>query len=526
MTLDEFLEHLEDVSKSGKGYVARCPAHDDQTASLGITEGDAGILLNCYAGCATANVIAALGLDWSDIGKHGRKSYGEPEAIYEYTDEDGNLLFEAIRFPGKRFRQRHTDPETGEEVWSLDGVRRVLYRLPEVIQGVQQGHVIVVCEGEKDVEALRAAGQVATCNPMGAGKWRDEYTEALRGAHVVIVADRDEPGRNHANKVKDSLEGVAAEIHVVQAAKGKDAYDHLVVHELPVQAFVAVKQKKVRRGIITSLELAEQGAEDLNLTVSDIPGYQLCDAVPLVFRQGRMYAVGAYQGDGKSRFGLQGTRKLAGEGKRGAYWSLEMPERDVRNALLTHKGIPLGLLEEPWRLKGSEHYQTYLDGLEEIKGWNVDFICKSIVTAEEIADTAIEREHEFVIVDHVHRLPAKDRNHLEQQVKTLTNIALDQNLMLVMLCQLRKQMRGKDMAAYPIPTLTDFRETSQIADDASMALAIWRQRDDAGLQYTGTTQVIVLKNRHTTGRDDRAGHFFFPHFDPVRQMLVPAPVAA
>jgi replicative DNA helicase len=517
--LDAFLERLEGVHKNAGGWIARCPAHEDREPSLGITEGSDGILLQCYAGCATKDVLAALGLEWRDLF-FNTVNYAEPEATYDYVDEQGELLFQAIRFPNKRFRQKHTDPETGEDVWNLDGVRRVLYKLPLVIQAVRNGQTIWVCEGEKDAEALIAAGKMATCNPMGAGKWRPEYAQYLSGARVTIVADRDEPGRAHAETVKQSLEGIAEAIYIVQAKQGKDAYDHLVIHGLPLEEFQPLKQR-VRRGIITSRELAEQGEEDLNLTEADLPGYQLIEALPLVFRQGRMYAAGAYQGDGKSRFALQGTRKLASEGKRGGYWSLEMPERDVRNALLTHKGIPLALLEEPWRLRSDAAMRSaYLDGLEEIRSWNVDFVCKSSVSAAEIAQEAMDREHEFVFVDHIHRLPTRDRAHLEAEVKALTNMALEQNLMLVVLCQLRKHMRGKDQVVYPIPTLNEFRETSQIADDASMALAIWRQRDDSGMRYTGSTQVIVLKNRHTTGANDATGKFFFPKFDPVRQMLI------
>jgi replicative DNA helicase len=100
----------------------------------------------------------------------------------------------------------------------------------------------------------------------------------------------------------------------------------------------------------------------------------------------------------------------------------------------------------------------------------------------------------------------------------LTNLALEQNVMVLMLCQLRKQTRGGTWRCIRCPTLADFRETSQIADDASMALAIWRQRDPSGIAYTGATQVIVLKNRHTTGPKDAAGTIFMPSFDTLRQM--------
>lgn len=522
MQLDDFLERLEGVRPAGSGYVAICPAHDDREASLGVGEGEEGILLTCHAGCQTSDVLEALGLTFADLFFHS-VNHGEPEAVYDYVDEIGDLLYQAVRFPGKKFRQRHLDDETGEWVWNLDGVRRVLYRLPEVMQAVQEGRTIYLCEGEKDVEALRAVGRTATCNPMGAGKWRPEYAQFFHGANVVIVADRDEPGRNHAEAVKQSLQGIARNIWVVQARVGKDAADHLAAG-YAVEEFVQLRQR-VRRGIVTARELAEQAREDLELTQSDLPGYVLCDEVPVVFRQGRMYALGGYTGDGKTRMALQGTRKLASEGTRVTYFSLEMPERDLRNGLITHRGIPLRLLEEPWRLRmDATMYQAYLDAVEEIGGWNLDIVFDTAMTAEKVTEIVRDRESDVAIIDHVHRFGwGSERRKLEEQVTRLTNLALEQNVMLLTLCQLRRYQRGKDMEAYPRPTLQDFRETEMIGQDASMALAVWRQRDAAGLSYTGSTQVILLKNRHTTGPHDQAGTTFFPTFDPVKQMFVPHP---
>jgi hypothetical protein len=146
-------------------------------------------------------------------------------ATYDYVDEAGALLFQVCRKANKDFPQRRPNGNGGW-IWNLDSTRRVLYRLPAVIAAVAHGRTVYVDEGEKDVAACEAAGLVATCNPGGAGEWRDEYAEALRGAVVVVVADRDEPGRNHARKVKASLEGVAASVVVVEAATGKDAHDH------------------------------------------------------------------------------------------------------------------------------------------------------------------------------------------------------------------------------------------------------------------------------------------------------------
>ena len=54
--------------RSGHGWTARCPAHQDRTPSLSISEtADSKVLLKCWAGCSTESVLAALGLRWSDL---------------------------------------------------------------------------------------------------------------------------------------------------------------------------------------------------------------------------------------------------------------------------------------------------------------------------------------------------------------------------------------------------------------------------------------------------------------------------
>lgn len=151
--------------------------------------------------------------------------------MYEYVDEKGGHLFEVVRYEPKAFRQRRLDPKHPDSdrdgyVWSVGGIRRPLYRLDRVVRAIRDDQPIFVAEGEKDVHALEGAGVAATCNPMGAGKWRPEHTETLRGAKVIIVADRDPAGLRHAQSVAQALNGVATSVRIVWAAEGKDAHDH------------------------------------------------------------------------------------------------------------------------------------------------------------------------------------------------------------------------------------------------------------------------------------------------------------
>jgi hypothetical protein len=217
MSITDFLNLLEGVSRSRDGWQARCPAHDDRRASLSVSESRKSILLHCHAGCTAEAICTAVNLPVSDLFHKNGESHGKIVVVYNYEDEEGKLLFQVCRFEPKGFRQRRPDPSApGGWVWNTKTVRRVLFRLPQVIAGVKDGRPVYICEGEKDVLAVEQAGFVATCNPGGAGKWRKEYGESLRGADVAIIMDKDEPGRKHAANVISKLEGFAKSIRLIE----------------------------------------------------------------------------------------------------------------------------------------------------------------------------------------------------------------------------------------------------------------------------------------------------------------------
>jgi hypothetical protein len=94
-------------------------------------------------------------------------------------------------------------------------VPRVLYRLPELLTA-QTDQPVLIVEGEKDADRLATLGFITTTNVGGANKWRDEYSEDLRGRHVVIIPDNDDAGRAHTEKVTRSLDGISASVKVVE----------------------------------------------------------------------------------------------------------------------------------------------------------------------------------------------------------------------------------------------------------------------------------------------------------------------
>ncbi len=221
------------AKKQGAGWQGHCPAHKDKSPSLSIDQGsDTRILLKCHTGCNIDSICSALGVTQADLfppkqkqTKQTAQSQSNPkynlEKVYDYKDESGVLLFQAVRkrladqakfpdAPRKDFKQRTPDGK-GDWIWSLKGVRRVLYRLPELL-GADPAETVWIVEGEKDVDRLRGLGLIATCNPMGAGKWLDEYSDCLIGRNCVVIEDNDDPGRAHAEEVCQSLFGKAQKI--------------------------------------------------------------------------------------------------------------------------------------------------------------------------------------------------------------------------------------------------------------------------------------------------------------------------
>jgi RecA-family ATPase len=136
---------------------------------------------------------------------------------YEYRYSDGSFVINKDGKRKKTFIQKRPDPnKPGEWIYNVDGVRVVPYRLPELIEAIANDQFVIIVEGEAKVEFLRAWNIPATCNAMGAGKWKAEHAEFLCGADVVMLPDNDDTGFNHADVVGASLQGIAKSVRVLE----------------------------------------------------------------------------------------------------------------------------------------------------------------------------------------------------------------------------------------------------------------------------------------------------------------------
>jgi putative DNA primase/helicase len=185
-------------------------------------------LLTVKGGMANGAVVewlrSKLGIEIPYASQGAR----DPVVTYDYRDERGDLLYQVCRFEPKDFRFRRPDGKGGW-IWSIKGLRRVPYRLPDLLAAPADCLVFIV-EGEKDTDRLASLGLVATCNPGGAAKRREDgkpakpkwpaaFAPFFKDRHVVILPDNDEAGRDHVEAITRNLASVAALVRVVDLAE-------------------------------------------------------------------------------------------------------------------------------------------------------------------------------------------------------------------------------------------------------------------------------------------------------------------
>ncbi len=282
MQIDQFLARLKNVKKGkGDAWTARCPAHQDGNNSLSIGIGDKGIVIKCHAGCDTADVINALGLELrdlfadtknsypvippiqrahvhttaksqertgtsekrhgltvvssqitladyakakalpveflSDLGLRDRKRDGKPAIAIPYLGNDGQVV--AMRYRIAMFGDRFR--------WR-SGARPQLYGLWRLEDARKAGYVVIV-EGESDCHAAWYH-QIPAVGLPGATNWRDERdAQHLDGIDkVYVVVEPDTGGQAVLKWLATSV--IKDRVHLIEFVEHKDlAALHLAV---------------------------------------------------------------------------------------------------------------------------------------------------------------------------------------------------------------------------------------------------------------------------------------------------------
>lgn len=384
---------------AGRGRVkALCPAHADEKPSLSIRKSpdETKVWVRCHAGCSFEEVLEELELTPRDLvlkgGRRGSQSpttaaeaatpsgresnsrrrkaapLGKEVARYPYRDEDGTVLYYNIRFEPKDFRlaDRHGEPKSMPK-----NMRWVPYNLPEVIAAVERGQTVYWVEGEKDADRLKAEGEVATTNAGGANRPLDpEWAQYFEGAHVVVVGDKDKPGRSYARAVARLLINTANRVDIREAATPQaksDVSDHLNAGYGLVQ-LDPVPMRSVRRTRWTVQQIMETRPEELRWVLPNLipEGLTLLVGAPKVGKSWWNINLMAALGSGRPKDVFDFGEQI--DPSPNLYLALEDPHRRIYSRM---RQVTRGL-QFPRHLAGAvwlDLPQIDKGGKDEIERW-------------------------------------------------------------------------------------------------------------------------------------------------------------
>ena len=311
MTLTDVLQRLEGVKGRDGKYMARCPNHGDSTPSLSVSLGsDNKILLKCFAGCSTDDIVRSMGLEMRDLFADANEvlpSYSEPKA-YQPATQESEYFYAGGKLKKLKFRRAdgskyciwyHKDGNSW--VKGRDNTVPGLYRCHEL----DNAESLFIVEGERDVESLAKAGMVSVSLPDGANsKWNQIYEKNLAKKRIAILPDNDDPGRKYAQMCAEKLHGVAAAVWVLDLKKAwpeipeKGDISDLISHFGEDDAM-----KKIMDILQTTPEWTPPATESLSLIcAADVEYSPPKWLISPYFQRGKGTLIQADPGTGKTAF--------------------------------------------------------------------------------------------------------------------------------------------------------------------------------------------------------------------------------
>ena len=529
---------LEDVLQArgvvlhggGNEMSCKCPFHEDGTASMGVNIekqvwtchacGIGGSVIDYLSradGVSIGDVLNRLGENGSRYngrGSNGNRSVmapanGKPKpdapppsadnisAIYDYLDQMGRVVYQVCRIQtpnpskpcgyDKTFRQRRPDGKGGW-TWNMNGVTRILYRLPEILN--PRNEYVWVVEGERDVETVRSIGLAGTTNAGGAGKWCDAYSECLKGKNVVLCGDNDKPGKEHIEKVMESVEPHAKSIRKIQLPEQfKDITEFRESFETKEKFIESVMEMidtapvMLRGGTLPIKSMAEMESEyiqhvkEAKTGTVDLSKWipSLRCVRPLV--AGELVSIVGDTGSGKT-YVLQHIA-----------YRCQVPtllfEIELPNSLTFERFVSLAR-----KRPGREVFETYtVDGRMEYGDCNHVFTCnRSRIGPKEIESLILKSELKMgvrpslVLVDYVQLVSGEGKSRYERMsgvAEELKIIAKNTGTVIVMSSQVSRDKERPEIG------LHDAKESGAIENSSGVVIGLWREN--------GKPEVMNLK---------------------------------
>lgn len=260
------------------------------------------------------------------------------------------------------------------------------------------------------------------------------------------------------------------------------------------QAALSIEEKTDDRHdlVITMERLTREKLEQLEHP----PEQEVGIPVPFTFLDpllpGRLYVLGGYQADGKTAAGLQFVSEAAKNEISVGLVSVEMSHKDLHDRwLMQQTSIPYQKLRSG---RGMQVHELTVarEKLLEMAQWPVSVIDDESVTTQSLRQYQRTGKYQMLVIDHLHRMRWKDRHDLENTIRSITNLAREFEIPVLLLAQLSRS--GDHARPFPVPTMRQLRETAMLEAEAAAVWFVYRQRDENHLP-TSEALFLVAKNR-------------------------------
>lgn len=567
---------------SQKEWRGKCPIHNGDDLNFEV-QAETG-LSRCFSVCGGRgwDMISLeqelMGLDFIRAKESVFRLVGRSEVpweernveeIYDYADENGEVLYQVLRYYGKDFKQRRPDGQDGWK-WGLGNTERVPFHLPQL----SKSKFAAVVEGERDVLTLERMDMTATCNNGGAGNFKPELAPYFTGKDVAIFPDNDDPGRDHAMKVAQLLTPVAKSVKIVELPnlplKG-DVTDFVnaggTIHGLrelyrKAQAWspdwefavsIPDENEKYSKQYFSMVE-EESGLDNFwniaKLSGLETPWKPLSYALGGGLKPGEIYIIGGNSGSGKTSLALQFAIAAMRRGEGVLLFSMEMPHKSIfqrmtaiearidlnelRSAQIASKRHSASPEErQEAQAKANELCKILSKHTAELINLPLIVSSKSGVTPEYVAQETkrLAKKHKInlVIVDHMQLMEGvgSARGDYEKFTgisRSMKKTAVDIGPPILILSQTSRAQFKEHRAELEI---SDLRATGALEEDAAAVMLLYEDLEDKklalsegdGSRYSkGPVKTILKlgKNRYgEQGRQFLLRHFkTYTRFDP------------
>ncbi len=513
MTRDEFIAaHPIERELEGRGIpflgngprkMVKCPFHEDKTASMSVDTVKG--LWNCFAGCGGGSVIDLIAkLDGISIGDVLKRNGHVPtpirrtatatataqeailEKTYSYQDAFGKEVYQVLRFKPKTFRQRS---RAGDKwAWSMEGVERVLYRLPEVIKA----STVAIAEGEKDADTITSLGWCGTAHVGGVKNWLEAYAEELKGKELLIFHDNDKAGEEWRDEVFSACAGKCKTVRIISVPKTfKDVSDYVAgfkTKEEATRAIISLIELShpfiagVRMPIYTMAEL--EAVYSRHCLSGETDALDLSKWLPSFNRirkifPGELVLIIGDTGTGKTA--VITSIANAADPLPTLVFELELPPEIMfeRNVAARMKSWTCRQIED--------NYSTgEMLGAESLnKAFPHIFMCfESKLTTADLetiifkSELKIGQKPKLVLLDYVQLVAGAGSSRYEkvsQIAEQLRVIAKATRTIIVVVSQVNRESAGDEIG------LHSAKDSGSLENSSSLVLGIWRDESDATL---------------------------------------------